>query len=136
MFAANTGPGRIQLYDAIIGTPILELETPDRQSEVKHLRFDPSSGRLAAGTSGQSAHMWDLTSLRRRLRELGLDWDNTALPAATPLQPVPTIRFELPELANNRNRLVMNEVQRLLGELERNPLNVTAYVDLVRLALN
>lgn len=41
--------------------------------------FSPDSSQLAV-TANNRIHLWDLRTIRRRLRELDLDWDAPAYP--------------------------------------------------------
>ena len=60
------------------------LESPDL-SESAWGTFSPDGSRLVVTTNdGPSARVWDLRAIRRRLAEMGLDWDAPAYSDDTP----------------------------------------------------
>lgn len=58
------------------------LIPPDPQV-VTWLAFSPDDRQLAVATSQDLVQLWDLHVLRQRLAELGLDWNSSALVAAS-----------------------------------------------------
>jgi hypothetical protein len=79
------------------------------------MAFSPDGRYLAAGTSEQSAVVWDLAALRQGLVELGLEWEPSAPPVT--VGPVPAIRIDHRELAALASCLVAAERARLWAEL-------------------
>jgi hypothetical protein len=45
------------------------------------LAFAPDGNRLAAATLNNGVQLWDLGEIRRELREVGLDWEDSTTPA-------------------------------------------------------
>ena len=71
-----------KLYEVARGKVVATLEPPDR-SGVEWFAFRPDGGQLAVATKVNTVQLWDLHSVRARLRALGLDWDPAgALPAS------------------------------------------------------
>jgi WD40 repeat protein len=69
----------VRLIDPATGADLALLEAPDDNSTT-WLCFSPDGGQLAAATDNHTIHLWDLRSIRDRLKELGLDWDAAAYP--------------------------------------------------------
>jgi WD40 repeat protein len=64
----------IRLVDSASGHELVTLTSPDPQP-LTRLCFSPDDQQLAAATENRAIHLWDLRQLRRKLAELGLDWD-------------------------------------------------------------
>ena len=63
----------IHLLDPRTGHPVATL-TPPLPLTLTALTFSSDGRHLAAQTLGPVLHLWDLQSLHRELRALGLDW--------------------------------------------------------------
>jgi eukaryotic-like serine/threonine-protein kinase len=73
--AVASAEGRIQLYEPDSGRPLLALEHPQRLSLSELLAT--KDGQYLLGVSSRSdrgLHVWDLSLIRRRLRELDRAW--------------------------------------------------------------
>jgi WD40 repeat protein len=64
--------GRVMLFDAATGREVASL--PTRRS-LGRLAFSPDDRVLAVAAMDHHVLLWDVTRLRRALREIGLDWD-------------------------------------------------------------
>jgi WD40 repeat protein len=68
----------IQLLDSETGDPLAFLTAPDGQN-LFGLAFSPDGQTLAAAVQSHAVtQLWDLGRLRQRLRELHLDWADSA----------------------------------------------------------
>jgi WD40 repeat protein len=132
LLAVAVGYGRVCLLDGRDGTPLVTLEAPDRAPVLLDMAFSPDGRYLAAGTSEQSAVVWDLAALRRGLVELGLEWEPVA--PIGPVGPVASVRTDHRELAANPSCLLAAECARLRAELA-NGGGVGVRFELGRLAL-
>jgi len=63
----------VRLVDLDTGGELCVLPVPESQNLAAY-QFSPDVRRLAAVTVRGVVQLWDLYSLRTRLRELGLDW--------------------------------------------------------------
>jgi WD40 repeat protein/tetratricopeptide (TPR) repeat protein len=115
LLAVATGYGKVCLLDGHDGTQLVTLEAPDSAPVLKDMAFSPDGRYLAAGTSEQSAVVWDLVALRNGLVELGLEWELTAPPVI--VGPVSAIRIDYSELAALGPCLLANEQVRLRAKL-------------------
>ncbi len=87
----------LRLVDVNTGRTLARLESPDL-CNAGFATFNPDGSRLVVTTSDSPAvHVWDLRAIRRRLAEMGLDWNAPAYPetdsatetlAASPLHAV------------------------------------------------
>ena len=72
---------KILLVETETGRTLVRLESPDLCA-VQCATFSPDGSRLVITTNdGPAVHLWDLRVIRRRLAEMGLDWDARPLPA-------------------------------------------------------
>jgi WD40 repeat protein len=72
----ETGTGVARLLDPRTFIEYARLEDPS-QHRAGHFTFSPDSTKLVCATSdGHCLHIWDLRALRRRLADMGLDWDS------------------------------------------------------------
>ncbi len=83
----------LQLVETETGRKVARFESPDLCG-VEFVTFSPDGSRLVVTTNGPGAvHVWDLRAIRRRLVEMGLDWDAPAFsdddPAAPSAPPFP-----------------------------------------------
>ncbi len=76
-----TDADKIQcLVEAETGRTLARLESPD-QCGVWGAAFSPDGTRLVLTTNdGPAVHVWDLRAIRRKLAEMGLDWEAPAYP--------------------------------------------------------
>lgn len=86
--------------------PIATLEVPPNEL-IESIRFSGDGRYLVSGGGDQHfTHVWDLVSIRRSLREFGLDWDaSESLAVDQPLKPI-RLRLDLGEIANTDKRPV------------------------------
>jgi hypothetical protein len=113
-FRCFSADGRVAVvYDANRVLTLVELETgrdlarfesPD-QHAVGGATFSPDGSRLVVTTNDPPpcVHVWDLRAIRRRLAEMGLDWDAPAYPDDDParadLPPLPPLEVDYGPLA-------------------------------------
>lgn len=64
-----------RLYEVATMRELVTLECP-LPFIISGFAFDPARRYLAVSTEGHVTHLWDLTLLRERLSELGLDWED------------------------------------------------------------
>jgi WD40 repeat protein len=69
----------IRLIDPATGKDLAMLEAPE-DNTTTWLCFSPDGTQLAAATDNHTIHLWDLRSIRARLKKLGLDWDAPPYP--------------------------------------------------------
>jgi eukaryotic-like serine/threonine-protein kinase len=75
LLAVETGEGIARLLDPNTGAEYARLEDPSKH-RAYHLSFSPDSTQLVSATcDGHCLHIWDVRTLRRRLAEMGLDWE-------------------------------------------------------------
>jgi WD40 repeat protein len=84
--AAFLENGLIRLIDSDNGNEICTLTSPSNISYVGSLCFSPDDRFLAVSCGARGLCIWDLQTIRSRLREIGLDWDLSI----RPLEPVGT----------------------------------------------
>ena len=76
LLVVETGVGVARLLDPKTGREYARLEDPN-QDRTDHFTFSPDSAQMVSATGdGHCLHIWDLRALRRRLAEMGLDWDS------------------------------------------------------------
>jgi serine/threonine protein kinase/WD40 repeat protein/tetratricopeptide (TPR) repeat protein len=72
----------LRLVEPRTGRTLAQLESPDA-CDVWSATFSADGSVLAVSTNdGPAIHIWDLGAIRRRLAEMGLDWDAAPLAAA------------------------------------------------------
>jgi WD40 repeat protein len=92
-----------ELRDAASGRPLATLESPDGL-QVLMMALTPRGDRLAVW-SGRPPHIrvWDLRLVRRRLAEMGLDWEMPPYEPVTPNADSPLrVEVDLGELAEKK----------------------------------
>jgi hypothetical protein len=98
-------PGAIRLVRPQDRTELTRLEVPGQTRLVQRC-FAPDGTRLiAVGGEMHALHVWDLRAIRRRLAELGLDWDAPPYPpepAPATVAPPLTVTVELGDILKNR----------------------------------
>jgi hypothetical protein len=90
--------GVLRLVDIKAGRELARLESPDR-CQVSGASFSADGSRLVITTpDGPAIHVWDLRGIRRRLAEMGLDWEAPPFsrddPASPALPPLPPLKFD------------------------------------------
>jgi WD40 repeat protein len=89
----------IRLVEIESGRTLARLESPDL-CEVYSACFSPDGSRLVVTTNdGPAVHVWDLRAIRRKLVEMGLDWNAPAYseddPADRSAVPLPPLQVDL-----------------------------------------
>jgi WD40 repeat protein len=75
LLVMETGTGVARLLDPRTFSEYARLEDPN-QDRASHFSFSPDSTKLVCATGdGHCLHIWDLRALRRRLVDMGLDWE-------------------------------------------------------------
>jgi serine/threonine protein kinase/WD40 repeat protein/tetratricopeptide (TPR) repeat protein len=65
----------VRLVHSETGRTIAQLESPDL-CKICCATFDSAGSRLVISTNdGPAVHIWDLRAIRRKLSQMGLDWD-------------------------------------------------------------
>jgi WD40 repeat protein len=72
----------VQLIDMATFRAVARLELPAPEF-LGWLCFSPDGAQLAAAGEHHTIQLWDLRAIRRRLADMGLDWE---LPQYPPLQ--------------------------------------------------
>jgi WD40 repeat protein len=89
LLAWESGDGSIRLLNATTGRELVRLESPD-QGRCVYTTFSPDGNYfIATNADSPAIHVWDLRALRKRLKELDLDWK--AAPAPPAAKPEPNI---------------------------------------------
>jgi serine/threonine protein kinase/WD40 repeat protein len=77
-------PGYVRLLRPETGAEVACLFTGNH-ARMYPLGFTPDGGRFCAAQGENNLlYVWDLTRIRRQLRDLGLDWDDEPLPPPCP----------------------------------------------------
>ena len=89
----------VRLVESESGRVIARLESPESPDDTS-ATFCPDGSRLVLVTNHKPAvHVWDLRAVRRRLVELGLDWDGPAYsdhdPTSLSVPPLRPIQVDL-----------------------------------------
>jgi WD40 repeat protein len=66
-------PNHVEVVDSEWGSKLVSLHTPEPHL-LTRVAFSPNSQLLAVASLDHYAILWDLTKLRGKLRDLGLDW--------------------------------------------------------------
>ena len=81
LIALTEGGNRVELLDAVRGTQLATLESPEH-TPIASLTFGPDGSRLVCRTISQRDELWDLRLIRRELAEMKLDWNEPSYPPA------------------------------------------------------
>ena len=74
----------LRVVETETGRTLARLESPD-SCNASWAIFSPDGSRLVfSSNDGPAVHVWDLRRIRRRLVEMGLDWDAPPLPETDP----------------------------------------------------
>jgi tetratricopeptide (TPR) repeat protein len=90
VLALGDQPGVVRLVSPDSGVELARLTLPEAD-HLQPLCFTPDGRQLAVvGNLSKSLYLFDLATLRKELRELGLDWDNSPLPPISeePAEPI------------------------------------------------
>jgi serine/threonine protein kinase/WD40 repeat protein/tetratricopeptide (TPR) repeat protein len=95
----------VRLVDTSTGRTVARLESPDLHV-AGGVTFSPDGSRLVVTTNdGPAMHVWDLRAIRRRLADMGLDWDAPSYPEEDPAAPsapdLPPLRVDYGPLAGH-----------------------------------
>src|SRR5205823_244484 len=75
---------QVEIQESISGQALATLEAPDGLQAIM-MAFTPGGDRLAVWSAMPShIRLWDLRLLRRRLAEMGLDWEMQQYELAAP----------------------------------------------------
>jgi hypothetical protein len=91
---ARRGVG-LHLIDLADGEPLVLLSTNQRRPHFESMCFTPDNGKLIAAQGDAGVCIWDLRTIRRQLKTVGLDWDQPPLPDEPRTGPVAPIRVEV-----------------------------------------
>ncbi len=80
----------VSLVNPDDGQEVASFDLGAADSQVGLVGISDDKSRLAVASIDRSIFLWNLAQVRHRLRALGLDWDDEALPA-TPPQAVPSV---------------------------------------------
>ncbi|HZW32334.1 MAG TPA: protein kinase, partial [Isosphaeraceae bacterium] len=124
----------IWLSEIETGRTLARLRSPDLCG-AQWASFTPDGSRLVVTTNdGPAVHVWDLRAIRRRLVELGLDWDAPAFsgddpcsPAAPPLPPLRVDYGPLTSHLEHRTEAAATLVQRYTARLQNDRNDADAY---------
>ena len=122
------------LLEIETGRTLARLRSPDLCA-VKWATFSPDGSRLVVTTDdGPAVHVWDLRAIRRRLVELGLDWDAPAYsdddPCSPAAPPLPLLRVDYGPLTEHLERFTeaaATLVERYTARLRNDPHDADAY---------
>jgi hypothetical protein len=64
----------VRLIETAAGRELATLAAPE-QYPIRCLCFRPDVEQLAAATGSRVLQVWDLRRIRKRLAEMGLDWE-------------------------------------------------------------
>jgi tetratricopeptide (TPR) repeat protein len=102
MVAVGGDPGVVRLCVTETGQELARLEVPDA-TRLSPICFSHDGSKLFAhGDDDNTVHVWDLRRIRRRLAELGLDWDAPPFTEPSPdaMRPVQRVEVDLGELVD------------------------------------
>jgi tetratricopeptide (TPR) repeat protein len=130
---ADVGPA-LRLVEIETGRTLARFESPDLHA-LGAVAFSPDGSRLMVTTNdGPAVHVWDLRAIRRRLAELGLDWDAPAFsdddPAAPSAPPLPPLQLDFGPLGRDAEHFTEpaeSLIQRYTARLETDPHDAEAY---------
>ena len=89
--AVAAGDGIVVLLECETGREIARLESPDR-GELSPSRFSRDGGTLyAVGLDSRVLYIWDIRSLRARLKAMDADWEWSELQPAPTADPVTAV---------------------------------------------
>jgi tetratricopeptide (TPR) repeat protein len=110
-------PGVVRLVSPDSGKELARLTIPEADYLLPHC-FTPDARYLAViGNPSWALYLFDLATLRRDLRELGLDWDNSPLP---PISEEPTEPIHVTvDLGDFQRSLLAGELVDKAGQLEQ-----------------
>jgi serine/threonine protein kinase/WD40 repeat protein/tetratricopeptide (TPR) repeat protein len=105
LVAVQDASKAIRLVETETGRTLAKLESPDLCS-VQGAAFSPDGSLVVITTpDGRATHVWDLRTIRRRLAEMGLDWDAPPYsdddPADASLPPLPSLQVDVGELSGH-----------------------------------
>jgi serine/threonine protein kinase/WD40 repeat protein/tetratricopeptide (TPR) repeat protein len=123
------------LMEVESGRTLARFDSPD-QHGVGSAVLSPDGSRLVVDTRDlpPCVHVWDLRAIRRRLVEMGLDWDAPAYPDDDParadLPPLPPLEIDYGPLAGHlelysERREVL--VERSTARIKKDPNDAEAY---------
>jgi hypothetical protein len=82
------------LMDVRTGRRLARLDIPNQPILLVDLCFTRDGSRLVAAADYAGVFVWDVRAFREQLATLGLDWDQSSLPAVHPTD-VPPVRIEI-----------------------------------------
>jgi WD40 repeat protein len=136
LMALEMAPGVLHLQEVASGRTVARLEDP-HGDRAAWQGFTPDGTQLVVlAAYARAIHVWDLRAIRRRLKDMHLDWDWAEFaPAANEKQAAP-LTIELPggnlpkPPVLTREQRAQRTIERLRGEVEANPEEARAYNDL------
>jgi WD40 repeat protein len=94
VIAVQEGLGAVRLVETATGRELARPVAPE-ESRLFPQCFSPDGAELyLLGGESRAIHVWDLRAVRRRLKEMDLDWAQPEYPPAGPVAPEP-LRVEV-----------------------------------------
>ena len=124
----------LRLVELESGRILARLESPD-QHNASWATFSPDGSRLVVTSNDPPcAHVWNLRAIRRRLGEMGLDWEAPPLgeqePASPDLPPLSRLKIDYGPLAGHLEQsteLPAVLFERYSARIKKNPGDGEAY---------
>jgi WD40 repeat protein/tetratricopeptide (TPR) repeat protein len=133
LLALPMEPAVIHLKELTTGRTVARLEDP-HGDRAHWLGFAPDGTRLAVvATYDRCVHVWDLRLIRRRLKEIGLDWEWSEFAPARPGSEKPLQRFVVdagpltPPFVQSKDESPERTIARATAALRANAEDVAAY---------
>jgi serine/threonine protein kinase/WD40 repeat protein len=121
LMALEMAPGVIALNDVTTGRTVAKLEDPHGDRATSQ-GFTPEGTQLVVVAAHAGAiHVWDLRSIRKRLKAMNLDWDwPDFAPAPTTSSAADTVSIEVaPEEASWHIRMVEQRARQSIERFRR-----------------
>lgn len=132
LMAMEMEPAVIHLKEVTTGRTIAKVEDP-HGDRAGWMSFTPDGTQLVvAAPYAKAIHIWDLRTIRRRLKEMGLDWQWREFPPAGPQAPMAhqitaDLRRREPDSAQTSPEQKAREaIERYRRDVKTNPNDATA----------
>ncbi len=84
MFAVETGDAVVRLLNLAGNSEFARLENPNHEKAGRVVFSRDGTLLVTIAAYSDPIHVWDLRKVRRKLNEIGLDWDSPPLPPENP----------------------------------------------------